>query len=168
MKRFPFKRHLIILVPCILLIGAIVPLATFAASPARQASSEQTTTVTVKNRCVIEGRQTLVTLKSGQEIKGSAVMKGNDTNHEEEALALYEVNGPSAILVKANFGAKNFEFTASQNNLQVVVCFAQTAGDDDGDFSAPQAAYDAAHPASVRFEIEPANTTDNDETSSQT
>jgi hypothetical protein len=42
MRHIPFKRQLIILVPCILLIGIMVPFTTFAKSPAQFASSPGT------------------------------------------------------------------------------------------------------------------------------
>lgn len=175
MLRFPPKRFLFILIPCILIISAMIPIATFAASTKHQAAAVATetfSTVTVTNRCVTppaatapEGPQAIVTLNKGQEIEGSAVMTGNDVNHEEEALTVYELNGPAAILVKANFPARNFEFTAHTNNIQVVVCFAQIADDDDGDFNVPQNIFLLDHTASVKFEVEQAGTIDT-ETSS--
>jgi len=148
----------------------MIPIATFAASAKHQAAvvaTETISTVTVTNRCVTppaatapEGPQTLVTLKKGQEIEGSAVMTGNDVNHEEEALAVYELNGPAAILVKANFHARNFEFTAHTNNIQVVVCLAQIGDDDDADFNVPQNVFLQDHSASVKFEVEQAGSND--------
>ena len=159
MRHIPLKRLLMVLVPCVLIIGIMVPLTAFAASAKHQAASDTKITLVVTNRCIVtgEGPQAIVTLNKGQEIEGSAVMTGNDADHEEEALALYELNGPSAALIKANFGPRNFEFTASRNGLQVVVCFAQTGSDDDGDFGLSMAAFDALHPASVTYEVELAN-----------
>lgn len=159
MRHVPFKRLLMVLVPCVLIFGIMLPLTAFAASN-HQTIPVTKTTFVVTNRCIVspaEGPQTIVTLNKGQEIEGSAVMTGNDADHEEEALALYELNGPSAILVKANFGPRNFEFTASRNGLQVVVCYTQIGSDDDSDFNVPMATFDAAHPASVTYEVEQAN-----------
>ena len=170
MLRFRPKRLFFILLPCILIIGVMIPIATFAASSRHQAASvttETISTLTVTNRCVTppaatasEGPQTLATLNKGQEIEGSAVMTGNDANSEEEGLAVYEVNGPAALLVKANFPARIFEFTAHTNNIQVVVCFVQLKDDDDGDFNTTQHDFLLGHSASVKFEVEQAGTND--------
>ena len=168
MLHFSFKRYLIILVPCILLIGIMVPLNTFAASSTHQAQAvpkNARATFNVTNRCVVEGAQTIVTLNKGQEIEGSAVMTGDDAVHEEEAITLYELDGAGAKLIKANFGSKHFEFTAQHNNDQIEVCYAQTDMDDDGDFNVSQSQFLSVHSATVTYEVESTNNSDS-ETSS--
>ena len=167
MLHLSFKRYLIILAPCILLIGIVVPLKTFAASPTHQAVSKNAVvtlvTLTATNRCVVEGAQTIVTLNKGQEIEGSAVMTSSeDGNHEEEALVLYELHGSGAILVKANSGSQKFEFSVQHNNDQIQVCYAQINMDDESDFNLTQAQFLAIHAASVKYEVEQANYIENE------
>src|SRR5713226_3966301 len=113
MKGFPFKRHLILLVTAILLIGIMVPLATFAKSNKGEPhhallSSKVTqhvdpflgiTTVTVTTDALCGTSSTTVvpppTLKKGDRVVGSAkVTPINDPNEasEGETLVLLEQN----------------------------------------------------------------------------
>jgi hypothetical protein len=173
MLRFQPKRLFFILLPCILIIGAMIPIATFAATPKHQAvsattTSETSTTVTIMNRCgpmglgfTFEGPFKLATLKNGQEIEGSALVTGDDATHEQEALSIYAVAQSFIRLIFANTGSHSFQYEAhiaAGTTVDVVACYVLVRDDDESDFTS--SSFFTIHTATVKYEVEQAGTND--------
>ena len=168
MRHFPFKRYFIIVAACLLLLGALIPIVTHAASSAHAASPTQQVepknqalaTVHITNRCgpkglnfTFEGPQTIATLNQGQELDFTAKVTGDDLNFEQEALSIYAVAQPSIKLVMANSGSHSFEFKATQSGVTTVVaCFVLIRDDDEADFTAPN--FFTVHTATVGYAVE--------------
>lgn len=176
MRHVPFKRLLMVLVPCVLVFGIMLPLTAFAAAakhqaPAAAQAADATTTVSIKNRCgpasleppnstVLEGAFTLDTLKNGQEIDITATVTGDDATHEQEALSVYAVGQPFIRIIFANTGTQSFEYEAhigAGNTVPVVTCFVLLRDDDESDFTLPAATFFAVHTATVKYEVEAAS-----------
>lgn len=182
MLRFPPKRIFYILLPCILIIGAMIPIATFAATPKHQAASatttsETSTTVSIMNRCgpslpgatfTFEGPFKLATLNNGQEIEGSALVAGDDATHEQEALSIYVVGKSFIKLFLANTPSHNFEYEAhiaAGSTVDVVACWVLIRDDDEGDFASStfftgMPPTIPPHIATVKYEVEQAGSND--------
>ena len=98
MSRIPFKRHLVILVTCLLALGVIVPLATFAKGtpPGEQKRHDhpkvthtaQDTSVTITTDCSSVPLQLLTTLQVGDTLTGNATLTSSDPNEESEGETL--------------------------------------------------------------------------------
>ena len=163
-----FKRYFIIFAACFLLVGALIPIVSHAASSAHAASATQqgeptnqaSITVPITHRCgpkglnfAFEGPQTIATLKQGQEIDITAKVTGDDMNFEQEALSIYAVAQPLIRLVMANTGPHTFEFNATQPGVTTVVaCFVLIRDDDEDDFTAPD--FFTVHTATVGYAVE--------------
>ena len=98
MSRIPFKRHLVILVTCLLALGVIVPIATFAKGmPAGEQKhsvhptiihSAQGTTVTITTDCSSVPLQLLTSLQAGDTLTANATLTSGDPNEESEGETL--------------------------------------------------------------------------------
>ncbi len=166
MKHLPFKRHLTFLALGLLIIGVMIPLATFAKSSAQQPSTVQSSTVvpnwsvptkvTVTTDCrnVVfpsPGRQVIGTFNANHEVLGSGVMSSADSGEiNQEAIALIETNGSFTKLVFATGVAQNFHFTVHVNGDKLTACFANIGPDDEGDTN-PGGVDD--HTGSVTFQV---------------
>lgn len=166
MKHLPFKRHLTFLALGLLIIGVMVPLATFAKSSAQQPSAVQTsvvqpnwsvaTAVTVTTDCrkvvfPTPGRQVIGTFTANHEVQGSGVMtSGDPTEVNEEAIALIETNGSFTKLIFATGVAQNFHFTVHVNGDKLTACFANIGPDDELD-TTPGNTSD--HTGSITFQV---------------
>lgn len=166
MKHLPFKRHLTFLALGLLIIGVMVPLATFAKSSVQQPSAVQTsvvlpnwntpTTVTVTTDCrkvvfPTPGRQVIGTFNANHEVQGSGVMTSGDaTEVNQEAIALIETNGSFTKLIFATGVAQNFHFTVHVNGDKLTACFANIGPDDEGDTN-PGSTSD--HTGSITFQV---------------
>ena len=166
MKHLPFKRHLTFLALGLLIIGVMVPLATFAKSSAQQPSAVTTSvvlpnwnvptkvTVTTDCRKVVfptPGRQVIGTFNANHEVQGSGVMTSGDlTEVNQEAIALIETNGSFTKLIFATGVAQNFHFTVHVNGDKLTACFANIGPDDEGDTN-PGSTSD--HTGSITFQV---------------
>jgi len=160
-----------VLVPCVLAIGIMLPLSAFAATAKHQAATAATiatasTTVSIKNRCgpttlipPLEGPFKLATLSNGQEIDITATVTGDDATHEQEALSVYAVGQSFINIVFANTGTHSFEYEdhITAGTVDVVACFVLLRDDDESDFTLPAATFFAVHTATVKYEVEAAS-----------
>jgi len=147
----------------------MVPVVTFATSPAHTSSGSAKTTVsaannqtrTINNRCgtppgAFEGPLVLKTLNKGQEIEGSATATsdGDDpTAAEQEALSIYAEGLPFIQIILPNTGPHHFEFTARTNGVKIDACWVLIRQDDEPDFGLPAAAFFAIHKATATFHV---------------
>lgn len=166
MKHFPFKRHLTFLALGLLIIGIMVPLATFAKSSVQQPSTVSTSTVvpnwsvptkvTVTTDCrkvvfPTPGRQVIGTFNANHEVIGSGVMTSGDaTEVNQEAIALIETNGSFTKLIFATGVVQTFHFTVHVNGDKLTACFANIGPDDEGDTNLGSA---DDHTGSVTFQV---------------
>ncbi len=144
MSRIPFKRHLIILVTCLLALGVIVPLATFAKGtpPGEQkrtnvhpaiATAGQPTPITAD----CSGPQTLVTLNKGDVFNANATLTTTDPNEQSEGEFLQILDGsvspPTVLLtVDDNTGSGSVTFTATVSNDPIQACIINIDTDETG------------------------------------
>jgi len=170
MRHVPLKRLLMVLVPCVLIIGIMLPLTAFAATAKHQApavvkTANTATTVTVNNRCgpnslvpPLEGPFTLATLSNGQEIDITTTVTGDDATHEQEVLSVYADGQPFIHIVFANTGTHSFEYEAhiaAGTTVNVLACFVLVRFDDESDFTST--AFFTFHAATVTYEVESAS-----------
>lgn len=97
LSRFPFKRQIIILACCLILIGITVPIATFAkGSP----PGEQKRTQTVHSTLATQGQpisitadcsspQLLATLNKGDQLTATATLTSSDSGEQAEGEFLH-------------------------------------------------------------------------------
>ena len=166
MKHLPFTRHLTFLALGLLIIGIMVPLATFAKSSVQQLSTVPSSTVvpnwsvptkvTVTTDCrkvvfPTPGRQVIGTFNANHEVIGSGVMTSGDaTEVNQEAIALIETNGSFTKLIFATGVAQTFHFNVHVNGDKLTACFANIGPDDEGDTN-PGSVDD--HTGSVTFQV---------------
>ncbi len=144
MSRIPFKRQLVILVTCLLAIGVIVPIATFAKGtpPGEQkrvnihpaiATAGQPTPITAD----CSSPQTLVTLNKGDVFNASATLTTTDPNEQSEGEFLQILDGsvspPTVLLtVDDNTGSGSVTFTATVSNDPIQACIINIDTDETG------------------------------------
>lgn len=147
MKGFPFKRHLIVLGVVVLLIGIMVPLASFAkqsppgerprsisASLAAQ-SAAPGKPISITTDCSSTTLQTIATFSKGDQVQGTAMLTSGDPNEasENENLHLQEQNSQFTkpiTTVTINNSPQNFFFVAGTFHDTLTAC---VDGLDDDD-----------------------------------
>jgi hypothetical protein len=154
MKRFLSLRSLIILVPLVLLIGSIVPIAIFAKSPRSEphrpllptkvmtASDPGPGSLTITTDASCTDLSTAAVIGSGLDtnttISGTAKVAPTDPTDTQEAiegenLVLLETNGtvtkPIKVITIAN-GTTPFSFTPSMPNVKFIACIQGADGDE--------------------------------------
>ena len=171
MQRIPFKGLFIILIPCILLVGVIVPLAVFAKAPAHSSpthSSSVQSSDELKSRlfainnaatCNIPGQndnpEVLFTFQAQAEVTGlTRIVSADVTEANEEVLVLKETKGPFTMTVQPNTGPHPFKFTATKNGDQLTACYTLIGHDDEGDMFGGPGNPLMDHPAAVSFTVE--------------
>lgn len=149
MSRIPFKRHLIILVTCILAIGVIVPIATFAKGtpPGEQKRPQHSAVhshfqsgqpIQITTDCSSVPLQLLVILNQGDQLTGSATLTTSDPDEESEGetLVIQEQNSSFTktllTLDVATGSATIPPLTASVNNDNINACINGIDSDETG------------------------------------
>ncbi|HVB24618.1 MAG TPA: alpha/beta hydrolase [Ktedonobacteraceae bacterium] len=145
MKGLPFKRHLVILFTCLLAIGVIVPIATFAkgtpSGEQKRAQSHvvfaavagQSTPVTAD----CSSPQPLVTLQKGDTLQLSATLTSTDPNEQSEGefLQVFDnITSPPTNLVNLdnNTGSTSITHIATANGENITTCIIGIDIDDTG------------------------------------
>jgi len=149
MSRIPFKRHFVILVTCILAIGVIVPIATFAKSNnsephrrplptkshvAKLASGGTSFSITTDANCNI-GADTVVSFHNGDTVSGTASLASTPPDpgeaSENEPLLLQGTNVPSIPPIPVDTGSQSFSFIAAGDGTLTACVGGSDGGDGD-------------------------------------
>ncbi len=147
MKRFPFKRQLMILASIIAALCIAVPVATFAHASSNPPGEQKRIQPAVRTQAVAgqptaitadcSAPQLLVTLNKGDIFKANATLISTDPNEESEGEFLHildaSTNPPTNLLtVDNNAGSGNVTFTATVNNDPIQACIVATDDDETG------------------------------------
>jgi hypothetical protein len=164
MSRFASLRSLVILAPLVVLIGVMIPLATFAKGPiqntASSASNDPSKLFAIRNdaNCnvpnVANNPEVLFTFHAHDQVSGLAQMVSADaTESNQEVLVLKETKGPFTKTIIPNTGTQSFKFTATRNGDRLTACYTLIGPDDESDLTndGPNPLID--HPGAVFLKI---------------
>jgi hypothetical protein len=183
MKGFPFKRHLIIIVTCLLAIGVIVPIATFAKSASGEphsspphppkvtlhintATGDTSVNATIQEGCPPSAPLNSTPFKANDVISGSASLSStdpNEANEPSEPLNIFDTNGQLAtqsnpLIVHLN-ETKGFTFIATVGD-QLQACINGFDSDETGivNFTETDAPKPVPTPTPTQIQLPPGST----------
>lgn len=170
MKRFPFKRQLIILACIITALCVAIPVTTFAKSASSEphhptptirhltttASGDPSFSVTTDADCHV-GADTVVSFHKGDVVSGSAQLvttQGDPTEEagEDEPLLLQGTNVPSIPPIAVDSGSHSFSFTATGDGT-LTACVGGSDGGDGDESGTITGTVTPAPPSSTEFNL---------------